>query len=95
MTTNNKELREEILDILRQPNNKMPPRYSIAEKTRHEQADKILDIIQDRITEARIEELKAISEFPKNRFRTDVWDITYFANKRIKELQAQLEKSSK
>lgn len=38
-------LEEEILAILRYPNGKRPPRNSIAEEIRHEQADKLLDLI--------------------------------------------------
>lgn len=38
-------LEEEILVILRYPNGKRSPRNSIAEEIRHEQAEKLLDLI--------------------------------------------------
>lgn len=38
-------LKEAVLIILRYPNGKRPPRNSIAEEIRHEQAEKLLDLI--------------------------------------------------
>ena len=38
-------LKEAVLTILRYPNGKRPPRNSIAEEIRHEQAEKLVNLI--------------------------------------------------
>lgn len=38
-------VREEILEILRQPHNKRPPRNNVSEQRRQKQADELLKIV--------------------------------------------------
>lgn len=53
------ELREQILDILRWPNNKGSVRLTQSEALRRQRADEILALLQTLITEARKQALKS------------------------------------
>lgn len=44
---------------------------------------------QARIKKAVVKELQKIHDYPKNRFKTDVYDMQAFVHKRIKELEGR------
>ena len=50
---NDKELREQVLDILRFPNNKKPERFTIATQIRNKQSEDLLEII-DQYTQSKL-----------------------------------------
>lgn len=47
-------LREEVLEILRYPNNKRPERFTIATQIRHFQADQLVELIAQAVNKAEL-----------------------------------------
>jgi len=58
-------LREEVLEILRYPNNKRPERFTIATQIRHFQADQLVELIAQAVNKARNDSLLDLERWIK------------------------------